>query len=96
MIRLSTAFQCNYCSDFYGRKDRFDQHLNFCVGNPGYVYNFNIQSLVTFEEKLKFKGDIPLTASIDFETTTPTDECLDPESKKNVCFLLRYIFCILS
>ena len=38
--------------------------------------------MVTFEENLIFKGDIPLTAYIDFETTAPTDECLDTESKK--------------
>ena len=37
---------------------------------------------MTFEENLKFKHDIPLTAYIDFETTAPTDDCLDPESKK--------------
>ena len=37
---------------------------------------------MTFEENLKFKRDIPLTAYIDFETTVPTDDCLDPESKK--------------
>ena len=28
------------------------------------------------------KRNIPLTAYIDFETTAPTDDCLDPESKK--------------
>ena len=37
---------------------------------------------MTFEENLKFKRDIPLTAYIDFETTAPTDDCLDPETKK--------------
>ena len=37
---------------------------------------------MTFEENLKFKRDIPLTAYIDFETTAPTDDYLDPESKK--------------
>ena len=34
------------------------------------------------EENLKFKRDIPLTAYIDFETTAPTDDCLDPENEK--------------
>ena len=29
---------------------------------------------------LKFKRDIPLTAYIAFETTAPTDDCLDPET----------------
>ena len=83
-IRHGTAFQCYYCSNWYGREDKFDLHLNCCVGKSGYVYNFNSQSLVTFEENLKFKGDIPVNAYIDFEATAPTDECLDPERKKNV------------
>ena len=68
---------------------KFDHYLNCCVGKPGYVYNFNTQSLVNFEENLKFKGDIPLTAYIDFETTAPIDECLDPESKK--MFVVPYV-----
>ena len=37
---------------------------------------------MTFEDNLKFKRDIPLTAYIDFETTAPTLDCLDPETKK--------------
>ena len=37
---------------------------------------------MTFEENLKLKHDIPLTAYIDFETTAPTDNMLDPESCK--------------
>ena len=40
-IRHNTAFQCHYCLNWYGRKDKFDQHLNCCVGKPGCVYNFN-------------------------------------------------------
>ena len=81
-LRHSTAFQCYFCSDYYARKDKFDRHIENCSGKPGYVCNFHIQSLLTFEENLKFKHDIPLTAYIDFETTAPTDDCLDPETKK--------------
>ena len=51
-------------------------------GRPGFVYNFNTRSLLTFEENLKYKCDVPLIAYIDFETTAPTDDCLDPESIK--------------
>ena len=93
-IRHGTAFQYYYCSNWYDRKDKFNRHLNCCVRKPGYVYNFNIQTLVIFEENLKFKGDIPLSVYIDFETTASTDERLDPESKKNVCCLLCNNFCI--
>ena len=41
---------------------------------------------MAFQENLKFKRDIPLTAYIDFETTALTDDCLDPESKKMNAF----------
>ena len=81
-LRHSTAFQCNFCSNYYARNNKFHRHIENCSGKSGYVYNFNIQSLLTFEENLKFKRDIPLTTYIDFETTAPTDDCLDPETKK--------------
>ena len=44
---------------------------------------------MTLEENLKYKGDIPLAAYIDFETTAPTDECLDPENRK--MFAVSYV-----
>ena len=82
-IKHGTAFQCYYCSHYFARKDRlFERHIKNCTGKPGFVYNFNTQNLLTFEENLKFKRDIPLTVYIDFETTAPTDDCLDPETKK--------------
>ena len=81
-LKHGTAFQCYYCSHYFARKDRFDRHIENCTGIPGFVYNFNSQNLLTFEENLKFKRDIPLTVYIDFETTAPTDDCLDPETKK--------------
>ena len=50
--------------------------------------------MLTFEKNLKFKRDIPLTAYIDFETTAPTDDCLDPETKKMtaVSYLIIFVF----
>ena len=53
-----------------------------CTGKPGFIYNFQTRNLLTFEENLKFKRDVPLTTYIDFETTAPTDDYLDPESNK--------------
>ena len=35
-----------------------------------------LQSLLTFEKKLKYKGDITLVAYIDFETLAPTTNVL--------------------
>ena len=76
-IRHGTAFQCYFCSNYYRRKDTFDRHIKNCTGRPGYIYNFNMQNLVTLEENLKFKQDIPLTAYIDFETTAHTNDYLN-------------------
>ena len=61
-----------------------------CSGKPGVIYNFSNQSLISYEDNFKAKGDIPFVAYFDFETAAPTDNCLDPEQKKNVCSVLRY------
>ena len=49
---------------------------------------------MTFKENLKFKRDIPFTAYIDFEMTAPTDNCLDPETKKmnTVSYVIIFAF----
>ena len=82
ILKHSCAFQCYYCSKFYTRKGKLDVHMKNCTGKPGFIYNFQTRNLLTFEENLKFKRDVPLTAYIDFETTATTDDCLDPESNK--------------
>ena len=81
-IRTSSAFECYFCGRFWTRKVKRDTHLKQCMGQPGFVYNFQTRNLLTFEENVKFKRDVPLTTYIDFETTAPTDCCLDPESNK--------------
>ena len=91
-IRHGAASQCYFCSNYYGRKDKYDCHVENCAGRPGYVYNFNTQSLLTFEENLKYKGDIPLVAYIYFKTTAPTDDCLDPENRKMFAVFYVIIF----
>lgn len=59
-----------------------------CTGLPGLIYQFDSQNLVTFEDNLKYKSDMLVVAYINFETTTPTDSCLDPE-KKCLQFLMQ-------
>ena len=81
-IKHTSAFRCYYCTSFFVRKERFEKHLKNCTGKPGYVYNFDTQNILTFEENLKNKHDIPLSAYIDFETTAPTDKMFDPECCK--------------
>ena len=81
-LKHTNAFRCYFCTKFFCRRERFEKHLNCCNGKPGFVYNFDTQNILTFEENLKLKHDIPLTAYTDFETTAPTDKMLDPESCK--------------
>ena len=88
----TSAFRCYYCTNFFSRKERFQKHLKCCCGKPGYVYNFDTQNILTFEENLKHKQDIPLTAYIDFETTAPTDKMFDPESCKMKAVSYAIIF----
>lgn len=37
---------------------------------PGIIYKFENQKLVTFEDNLKYMGDLPFDAYFDFKTTT--------------------------
>ena len=91
-LKHTNAFRCYFCTKFFCRKERFEKHLNCCNGKPGFVYNFDTQNILTFEENLKLKHDIPLTAYIDFETTAPTDKMLDPESCKMKAVSYAIIF----
>ena len=86
ILRHGTAVQCHFCSNYYRRKGKYDHHLDSCKSKPGW------QSLITFEENLKYKSDIPLTAYIDFETTALKDDCLDPENGKMFAISCVIIF----
>ena len=68
-LKNTCAFQCYFCSKFYTRKYKLVLHMKNCTGKPGFIYNFQTRNLLTFEENIKFKRDVPLTAYIDFETT---------------------------
>ena len=81
-LKSTCAFQCYFCGKFWTRQTKLAIHMKNCLGKPGFVYNFQTRNLLTFEENIKFKRDVPLTTYIDFETTAPTDCCLDPESNK--------------
>ena len=89
ITRAGYAFECFYCFRYFLRQDRWKKHINICSGIPGIVYNFNTQNLVTFEDNLKHKSDIPIAIYFDFETTAPTDTCYDPEQKE--MFVVSYV-----
>ena len=59
-----------------------------CSGRVGVVSNFNNQNLISYQDNFHAKGDVPFVIYFDFETTAPTDTCLDPE-QKNI-FVVSY------
>ena len=69
-------------AESFARPDKHKRHMEICAGIPGIVYNFNYQNLVTFEENLKYKGDLPMVVYFDYKTTSTTNNCLDPEQKE--------------
>ena len=56
---------------------------------PGIIYNFNNKNFITFEDNFKSEGDMLMAMYFDFEATTPTDKCFNPEKKKCLSCLMR-------
>ena len=48
--------------------------------------------MISFEDILHAKGDLPFVLYFDFEATTPTDNCFDPEQRK--MFVVSYIIIV--
>ena len=93
-VSHSNAYQCYFCRNYYVEKARYERNLSNCSGQPGIAYDFNIQNLVTFEDTLKYKGEIQLTAYADFETVVPSDDYQDPENRKMFAVSYAIIFAI--
>ena len=84
---ISVIIAINLLSWKQGKKD-----MENCSGRPGVVYNFNNQNLISYQDNFHAKGDVPFVIYFDFETTAPTDNCLDPEQKK--MFVVSYVMIV--
>ena len=71
---------------------RQKRHMANCSGRPGVVYDFTNQNLISYSDNFRANGDVPFVIYFDFETTAPTDNCLDPEQKKMFVFLYVMVF----
>ena len=63
-----------------------------CSGKQGVLYNFSNQCLISYQDNCHTKGDVPFVVYFDFETTAPTDNCLDPEQKK--MFVVSFVMIV--
>ena len=84
--------ECYYCGSFFASKQLFETHIKCCSGKPGIIYNFNIQNIVTFEENLKYMGDLTFSAYADFETTAPAADYICPENNKMFAISYSIVF----
>ena len=92
MKRALKLYERHYCRKFFIREDRQKRHMESFAGVPGVVYNFNNQNLISYPDNFHAKGDIPFVIYFDFETTAPTDNCLDSEQKK--MFIFSYVMTV--
>ena len=93
MKRARKVEQCHYCNHFFiHHPKKLEKHMKHCSGKPGVIYSFTNQSLISYEDNFKAKGDLPFVAYFDFETTAPTDNCLDPEQRK--MFVVSYVMIV--
>ena len=84
MQQIRTAnilYEFLYCNEFFVTKSRYEKHVRACGKKPGVLYDFNLKNVVTFEDNLKYRGNVPFCVYADFETTAPTDDYLNPENK---------------
>ena len=84
--------ECFYCRKFFLKKDRHKRHIENCAGAPGVIYNFNTKNLISFQDNFNAKGDLPFVLYFGLETTSLTDNCLDPEQKK--MFVVSYVLIV--
>ena len=63
-------------------------------GILGIVYIFNNKNLISFEDNIIYKGDLSLTAYMDFEITAPTDNCINPAQRK--MFVVSYVIVFIQ
>ena len=71
---------------------RQNRHMTNFSGRPGVVCDFNNQNLISYQGNFHAKGDVSFVIYFDFETTAPTDNCLDPEQKK--MFVVLYVMIV--
>ena len=89
--KTATKIQlCHYRNHFFAlNQNKFERYLKHC---SGVIYNFTNQSLVSYKDNFKAKGDLPFCVYFDFGTTAPTDICLDIEQKK--MFVVSYVMIV--
>lgn len=85
----SMADQCYTCNKFFIERKSSERYLNSCSDMPVVVHKYENQSIQTFFDSVKFRGNLPFAICFDLETTC---------SKKNKQFWRRHnhVPCFIS
>ena len=92
IVTANTLYERYYCNDLLVTKSRYEKHLRVCGKKPGVIYDFMLKNIVTFQDNLKYRGDVPFCVYADFETTAPTSDYLNPENKAMFAVSYSLIF----
>ena len=89
-MRAHRVHQCYYCNHFFISEIKQKRHVKNCSGKPGVIYNFNNQSLISYQENFRAKADLPIAIYFDFESLPRS------RTEKNACSFLCYDCCFSS
>ena len=90
--RAHKCYQCYCCNKFFIHSCKQERYTKNCSGLPEVVYNFNNQTLISYQDNFNAKGDVPFVAYFDFETTASTFNYLDQEEQK--MFVVSYVMIV--
>ena len=70
-MRHDSVRQCHFCeNDFSKAKKAMKKYTKICSAKEGIVYTFENGKILSFQDNLKYLGDVPFTVYFNFETTT--------------------------
>ena len=94
LLRLIYYMNVIIATIFGVTKSRYEKHLRVCGKKPSVIYDFILKNIVTFQDNLKYRGDVPFCVYADFETTAPTEDYLNPENKAMFAVSYSLIFAL--
>ena len=68
-IESSMANQCFSCNKIFIQSKSLENHMQTCSSMPGLVYKFEKKHILTFEDIVKFMGEVSFAIYFDLETT---------------------------
>ena len=90
----SRELEYYHCSNSFVNNNKYEKYIKNCSGIPGVLHKLDKLNIVTFENDLKYRGNLPFVAYCDFEITTTSESAFDLENCKMfaVCYVIIFAF----